>query len=110
MRGFDRTQTAVPIIKQICIDVYPYLFVLSTILVGCAFVFMHLLDIDNLSVDISRRYVSPVSSYSLRPCAGADNQYLGPILHTDRPRASRGRNAIAVSGFPLVVRNDAWVF
>eukprot|EP01043_Picozoa_sp_COSAG02_P011016 COSAG02_NODE_399_length_23112_cov_1107.712349_17_plen_939_part_00 len=82
MRGFDRTQTAVPIIKQICIDVYPYLFVLSTILVGCGFVFMHLLDIDNLSVDISRRYVSPVSSVSLHhPHDSVANQQTKPKVN-----------------------------
>jgi hypothetical protein len=59
--GFDETQTAVPIIRQICMDVYPYLFVLTTILVGCAFVFMNLLHIDDLDLQIAHRYTSPVS-------------------------------------------------
>ena len=42
MRAFRPTENAVPILGKICQDVWPYLVVLSSILIGCAFIFMNL--------------------------------------------------------------------
>ena len=69
MRGFERTAVAVPIIRQICIDVAPYLFVLAMILIGFAFAFMNLQHIDTIDSEVSTRYSSPamavLSSFSM---------------------------------------------
>ena len=62
MRGFRSTENAVPIISKICIDVWPYLIVLSSILIGCAFIFMNLQRHISGNALIKARYFSAQSS------------------------------------------------
>jgi hypothetical protein len=66
LRAFKATENALPILAQIVVDVWPYLVVLSSILVGCAFIFMNLQRTasETSEVIVDKYYTAPASLLS----------------------------------------------